>query len=357
MFFDGTVLVDPPFAEIWRILGLNTRLDVDSVDLVVVGGGPAGLAAAVYGASEGLDTLVLEPAVLGGQAGSSALIRNYLGFHRGISGDDLTIRAVEQAWLFGARFVLSQPATRVRRRGADRVVTTADGNEVTARAVVLATGVSWRRLGIPALEALTGAGVFYGAAGAEARAVQDRDVFVVGAGNSAGQAAMHLAKYAATVTMLVRGSSLRATMSEYLVSMIEQAPSIRVRLGTEVVDGAGHGRLETLTVCRRSSGSTETLPAFALFLLIGAEPRTGWLDASIARDGRGYLLTGQDVLDASTTAPAWPLPRPPMLLETSMPGVFAVGDVRHRSIKRVAAAAGEGATAIQLVHDYLGGIR
>lgn len=233
-----------------------------------------------------------------------------------------------------------------------RVVTTSDGSEVAARAVIVATGVSWRRLGVPTLEALIGAGVFYGAAGAEARAVQGRDVFVVGAGNSAGQAAMHLSRYAATVTMLVRGKSLRTSMSEYLISEIEQTPNIAVRLGIEVVGGGGRGRLETVTLRERGSQETEVVLAFALFLLIGAEPRTGWLHGSVTRDDRGYLLTGRDLLSGDTNA-GWPLRREPMHLETSVPGVFAAGDVRHRSTKRVAAAVGEGATAIQLVHDYL----
>jgi thioredoxin reductase (NADPH) len=353
VFFHGTVLVDPPFAEVWSALGVRTQVDVDSCDVVVIGAGPAGLAAAVYASSEGLETLVLEPAVPGGQAGTSSLIRNYLGFHRGISGDDLANRAVEQAWLFGTRFVLSQAATSVEARGPDRLVRTSDGRAVRARAVVIATGVSWRRLGVPALEALGGSGVFYGAAGAEARAMQGRDVFVVGAGNSAGQAALHLSKYAASVTMVVRGDTVRKIMSEYLVAEIEQAPNIRLRAGTEVVDGGGSGRLETLTLQTRGSADPEVVPAAALFLLIGAEPRTGWLAGHLARDAGGYLLTGRDVPSAADGEPSWPLSRPPMLLETSQPGVFAAGDVRHRSIKRVAAAVGEGATAIQLVHEYL----
>jgi thioredoxin reductase (NADPH) len=352
VFYDGTVLVDPEPAEVWRMLGVNTRIDVQSCDLVVVGGGPAGLAAAVYAASEGLETLLLEPAVPGGQAGTSSLIRNYLGFHRGVSGDELATRAVEQAWLFGTRFVLSQAATALDTRGPLRVVTASDGSQVAARAVVLATGVSWRRLGVPTLEALIGTGVFYGAAGAEARAVQGHDVFVVGAGNSAGQAAMHLSRYAATVTLLVRGTTLRTTMSEYLVSEVEQAANIRVRLRTEVMDGGGPGRLETLTLRDRDTAATEVVPAFALFLLIGAEPRTGWLDRSVARDDRGYLLTGPDLITGGHGA-GWPLRRPPAFLETSLPGVFAAGDVRHRSTKRVAAAVGEGSAAVQLIHDYL----
>jgi thioredoxin reductase (NADPH) len=334
VFYDGTVLVDPAPAEVWRMLGVKTHLDVESCDVVVVGAGPAGLAAAVYAASEGLETLVLEPAVPGGQAGTSSLIRNYLGFHRGVSGDELANRAVEQAWLFGTNFVLSQAATRLGTRGPMRVVTTGDGSEVAARAVIIATGVSWRRLGVPTLEALIGAGVFYGAAGAEARAVQGRDVFVVGAGNSAGQAAMHLSRYAATVTMLVRGKSLRMTMSEYLISEIEQRPNIAVRLGIEVVGGSGRGRLETVTLREWGSQETEVVPAFALFLLIGAEPRTGWLHGSLARDDRGYLLTGRDLLSGDLPAlvgrcrenpcswkPACPACSPPATYDTAPPSV------------------------------------
>ncbi len=260
-FYDGAVLVDPDPTEVWRMLGVKTHLDVESCDVVVVGAGPAGLAAAVYAASEGLETLILEPAVPGGQAGTSSLIRNYLGFHRGVSGDELANRAVEQAWLFGTNFVLSQAATRLGTRGPLRVVTTSDSHEVAARAVIIATGVSWRRLGVPTLEALIGAGVFYGAAGAEARAVQGRDVFVVGAGNSAGQAAMHLSRYAAKVTILARGQSLRTTMSEYLISEIEQTPNISVRLGIEVIGGGGRGRLEAVTLRQRGSQRTEVAPA------------------------------------------------------------------------------------------------
>jgi thioredoxin reductase (NADPH) len=348
-----TVLIDPDLRQVWRELGVSTQVDVDSCDLMVIGGGPAGLAAAVYAASEGLDTLLLESAIPGGQAGTSSLIRNYLGFQRGISGDDLVNRAVEQAWLFGTRFVLSQTATSLRDEGSRKVVTTSDGREVAARAVVIATGVSWRRLGVPELEGLVGAGVFYGAAGAEARAMLGRHVFVVGAGNSAGQAAMHLSRYAATVTMLIRGATLRTSMSEYLVSELEQTPNVKLRFDTEVIGGGGVGRLETVRLRQGGSAATELVQAAALFLLIGAEPWTGWLEGCLARDDRGYILTGQDLLNAGDALANWRLTRSPMLLETSMPGVFAAGDVRQRSMKRVAAAAGEGATAVQLVHTYL----
>lgn len=351
--YDGTVLVDPSHAELMKKLGVRTSPDVHACDVAIIGAGPAGLAAAVYAASEGLSTLVLEPAVPGGQAGTSSLIRNYLGFQRGISGEDLTNRAIEQAWLFGANMVITR-ATGLTAQGPDRMVRTADGSEVAARAVIIATGVTWRRLGVPALEALVGAGVFYGAAGAEALAMAGRDLFVVGAGNSAGQAAIHLAKYASSVTMVVRGPGLSPSMSEYLITEISNTSNIDVRPGTEVIDGAGRSTLETLTLRDKATGTTH-VPAAALFLMIGAEPHTEWLESSVERDDRGFILTGRDLYRAGQSPTGWPLERPPLLLETSMPGVFAAGDVRHRSMKRVASAVGEGATAIQLVHGYLRG--
>jgi thioredoxin reductase (NADPH) len=351
--FDGTALIEPSYPDIVAKLGLPTRPDVDTCDVAIIGAGPAGLAAAVYAASEGLSTLVLEPAVPGGQAGTSSLIRNYLGFPRGLSGDDLTNRALEQAWLFGSRLVVSQSATRLTARGSARVVQTSDGSEVTARTIVLATGVSWRRLGLPTLEALIGAGVFYGAAAAEARAMSGQNVFVVGAGNSAGQAAIHLAKYAARVTMVVRGADLSSTMSDYLVIEISKTPNIHVRLRTEVIGGGGRSRLETLILRNRDSDASEVTPAGALFLLIGAEPRTEWLGDSIARDDHGFILTGRDLYRTRALPAGRTFEHPPLLLETSLPGVFAAGDVRHGSTKRVASAVGEGAVAIQLVHEYL----
>jgi thioredoxin reductase (NADPH) len=281
------------------------------------------------------------------------LIRNYLGFPRGLSGDDLTNRALEQAWLFGSHMVVSQSATRLTARDSARVVQTTDGSEVTARTVVLATGVSWRSLGLPALEALIGAGVFYGAAAGEARAMSDRNVFVVGAGNSAGQAAIHLAKHAARVTMVVRGADLGSSMSDYLVTEISKTPNIDVRVRTEILDGGGRTHLETLTLRNRDSDAIEVTPAAALFLMIGAEPHTQWLGDGIERDDQGFILTGRDLYRTRGMPAGWPLDRPPLLLETSLPGVFAAGDVRHGSTKRVASAVGEGAVAIQLVHEYL----
>ena len=354
-FYSGAVLVDPSNLDVIEELGMTVRPSTTSCDVLVLGAGPAGLAAAVYAASEGLRTMVVEPEVPGGQAGTSSLIRNYLGFRHGVSGDELAVRASEQAWLFGADVVLSQRGTRLELRDdQQRIVHTTDGSAVAARTVVIATGVAWRRLSVPALEALVGMGVFYGAAGAEARAVEGQDVVVVGGGNSAGQAAVHLARYARSVTMLVRGPGLAATMSKYLITEIASNPVISVRVRTEIVDGGGSGGLETLTVADRVTGRRATLPATALFVLIGAEPHTDWLVGTVARDPQGYLLTGQ-LAAAEDLDPAWPLERPPMLLETSTPGVFAAGDVRSRSVKRVAAAVGEGATAVRLIHAYLAG--
>jgi thioredoxin reductase (NADPH) len=353
VFRRGTVLVDPSHTELVAALGLQTRPATGGCDVLIVGAGPAGLAAAVYAASEGLQTRVLEPAIPGGQAGTSSLIRNYLGFPHGVSGEDLTWRAFEQAWLFGADLVLAQAATGLEARGSDRMVRLSDGGEVAARAVILATGVAWRRLGVPALEALAGSGVFYGAAGTEARAMRGEDVFVVGAGNSAGQAALHLARFAASVTIVAVERDLGERMSDYLVQQIEATPNVTRRMRHEVVDGHGRGRLEGLTLRDRDSGETTAVDASAVFVLIGAEPRTDWLHGVVERDERGYVLTGRDLVEGGRPPTGWPLQRAPLLLETSLPGVFAAGDVRYRSVKRVASAVGEGAIAVQLVHEYL----
>jgi thioredoxin reductase (NADPH) len=349
--YDGQVSVDPSLADLAQAIGVNVNNDLDSCDVAIVGAGPAGLAAAVYAASEGLETVLLELAVSGGQAGTSPLIRNYPGFPHGIEGGLLMERTCEQAWLMGAHIVFAQQAVALECRGAERVVRLADGTEVRARAVVIATGIEWRRLGVPRVEALIGAGVFYGAAVSESRAMQDQNVFVVGAGNSAGQAALHLAKHARAVTLLVRGDSVAKSMSSYLVTAIESIPTVIVRHGTEVIDAAGDQTLQSITLADRTSGILEDIPAHALFIMIGGEPHTQWLPDQIARDDRGYLITGRAVLDQPEVE--WNHHREPVTLETSMSGVFAAGDVRQGSIKRVASAVGDGATVIRLVHDYL----
>ena len=315
--------------------------------MLIVGAGPAGLAAAVYGASEGLRTAVLEREAFGGQAGTSSLIRNYPGFPWGVSGVELAWRAYQQAWTFGTQFVYGNPATVLADSGGLYVLGLEDGSEVRGRAVIIATGASYRRLAVPGLEALVGAGVFYGAATVQAQAMAGRHAVVVGGGNSAGQAALHLSKYARQVSVLVRSSSLAASMSDYLIREIDAAPNVEVRYGVEVVGGGGDGRLEHLRLRDRFSGGVDSLPAAGLFVLIGAEPFTEWLPDRLGRDRWGYVLTGADAGEP------WPLERAPLPLETTMPGAFAVGDVRHGSVKRVASAVGEGSMCIHQVHQYL----
>ena len=349
---DGYTMVRPTSTQVIEATGGTVSSDISECDVVIVGAGPAGLTAAVYAASEGLQTVVLEETVSGGQAGNSPMIRNYPGFPHGISGHDLTRRACEQAWMFGAHMVFSQRAAGLEYRGGERIVQLTGGGQITAKAVIVATGISWRRLGVPRLEALVGAGVFYGAAGSETRAMQGRDVYVVGAGNSAGQTALHLARYARQVTMLVRGDSLAHTMSEYLIREIEATRNITARLRTEVCDGHGDDHLEALTMYDKLDDRAKQVPAAALFVLIGGEPRTQWLPDTIQLE-RGYILTGRDVVPDGSHPSWWPPGRVPLPLETSVPGVFAVGDARGRSIKRVASAVGDGATAVRLVYEYL----
>ena len=348
IFHDGTVLHNPSLVEIAESLGVHTRPSPEVYDLVILGAGPAGLAAAVYGASEGLRTLVIEPEAIGGQAGTSSMIRNYLGFPWGISGGELAFRAWEQALLFGAQFVFGQRAVGLAVHGNERAVALTGGSEVRARSVIIASGVEYTRLGIPALERLVGAGVFYSAAGVEALAMAGEAVYVVGGANSAGQAALHLARFAASVTLLVRGESLETGMSSYLITQLQAAPNVHVRLRTQVVNGRGEDRLETLVLEEIGTGRREEAAAAAVFALIGAEPHTGWLRGILERDERGYILAGRDLPQQ-----AWPLGRPPLPFETSLPGVFAVGDVRHDSVKRVAGAVGEGSVAVGSVHKYL----
>lgn len=341
VLLDGRVLVDPSNAEIADALGASTRDDREC-DLLVVGAGPAGLAAAVYASSEGLRTLVLEREAMGGQAGTSSLIRNYLGFPRGISGADLARRAYEQAWLFGSKFVFAREATALTVDGNRRHVTLSDGRTLTARAVLIATGATYRRLGVPGVDRFVGQGVFYTGI-SDARILAGQQVFVAGGGNSAGQAVVHCAKGAGLVTLLVRGPSMEERMSNYLVRQIRQLPNVEVRLNTEVVDAHGPGRLEQLTLRDRKAGVAETVPARILFVLIGARPHTEWLEGTVARDSHGFILTGRDLDDGAAR----------LRFETSLSGVFAVGDVRHGSVKRVASAVGEGGAVLHSIHEYL----
>jgi thioredoxin reductase (NADPH) len=352
LLYDGRVLVDPTDAEIASALGARTRPAQSRYDVAIVGAGPAGLAAAVYAGSEGLSALVVEHDAIGGQAGTSAKIRNYLGFPWGVSGGELTERASRQSQQLGAEFVVARRVERLRAEGPDRVVTLSNGDEVTTATVVLAGGVTYRRLGVAAVDALVGAGVFYGAAPSEARTMGGLAVFVLGAGNSAGQAAAHLADAGARVTLLARGPSLTTSMSDYLVRELDASPDITVRCNTEVVEaGTGH-RLDHLVLRDREHGTTMTVPADALFVFIGAQPHTDWLRGTVALDTNGFVLTGRDVTEHEPAG--WPLERAPALLESSMPAVFAAGDIRYGSVKRVAAAVGEGATAAMLVREHLG---
>ena len=342
---DGTTLTNPSDVELTRATGSSVEPGEGEVDLLIVGAGPAGLSAGVYGASEGLRTLIVDTHGIGGQARSSSLIRNYLGFPRGVSGGVLARQAYEQAWVFGARFAFMQHVTGLRA-DADRLVATlSEGATVSARAVVLATGVAYRRLGIPALEALAGAGVFYGGSGSDVHRMSGQDVYVLGGANSAGQEALHLARYARRVTLVVRGTP---GMSHYLVRQLAATPNVEIRLGTEIVGGGGDGWLTHLVLRDRASGAETSVAADGLYLSIGARPHTEWLPAEIARDNRGFVLTGADV-----PRDTWPLERDPLPLETSMPRVLTVGDARHGSVKRVASAVGAGSIAIQVVHRLL----
>jgi thioredoxin reductase (NADPH) len=350
---DSTTLVNPSQAELANRLGLRTRSDTNFFDLVIVGGGPAGLAAGVYGASEGLKTVIVEREAPGGQAGLSSRIENYLGFPSGLSGDDLARRAVAQARRFGTEILAPQEVVKVRSEGPYRIIALADGSELSCHAIVIASGVQWRKLDVPGIERLQGAGVYYGAAATEAMSCHHEDVYIVGGANSAGQAAIHFARYARNVVMLVRGDSLGATMSQYLIHDIQQTPNIRVEYGAQIVAVHGEDKLEAISIACAHSGSVDCVPANSLFVFIGAAPRTDWLDGFVERDNRGFILTGTDLVRQGKRPDGWTIDRDPFLLETSMPGVFAVGDVRYGSIKRVASSVGEGSIAIQFVHAYL----
>jgi thioredoxin reductase (NADPH) len=349
---EGEPMIAPSQAEVASEVGLATIPERDFYDLVVVGGGPAGLGAAVYGASEGLHTVLVEKFATGGQAGQSSRIENYLGFPDGLSGGQLTDRARRQAVKFGAELLTTKEASGLEINGPARSLRLGDGSVIDAKAIILATGVSYRQLNAPGCAEMTGAGIYYGAALTEAEACKDADVFVVGGANSAGQAAVYLARFARSVTMLVRGGSLELSMSYYLIQQIAGIENISVRTCTEVIEAQGDGHLEQLTLRDMNTGTTESVDAGQLFIFIGAAPRTGWLDGVVARDGHGFIVSGPD-LNQTEHRPGWPLDRSPYHLETSVPGVFAAGDVRSDSAKRVASAVGEGAMAVMLVHRYL----
>ena len=352
LFADGSAVMAPTAEALAERVGLRIQASQEFYDLVVVGAGPAGLAAAVYGASEGLRTLVIEPQAPGGQAGTTSKIENYLGFPAGITGADMGRRALIQATRFGAEFV-TQSAIGLRIEGQYRIVQLADGRSVSTHAVLLAPGVQYRRLDIPGSDNLTGCGIYYGAALVEAAACKNEDIYLVGGANSAGQAALHFSQYANHVTMLVRGPGLGATMSRYLIDEIERTPNIILKPHTQVVEVIGNDHLEQL---RLGGPEGETLvPATSLFVFIGAAPRTEWLPSAIQRDDKGFLLAGPDLHIDGKLPPEWKEPREPFLLESSVPGVFVAGDVRHGSVKRVASAVGEGSIAIQFVHQYLAG--
>ncbi len=357
ILYDGRVLVDPASIEVARAMGAPTDAEDKLYDITIVGAGPAGLAAAVYAASEGFQTAVIEPWIVGGQASMSSMIRNYLGFPWGIGGSDLMERAMRQATGFGAGFVIARDAIGLRPEGPNRVVTLSHKKEVVSRTVVISTGVSYRRLDVPGLDSFIGAGVFYGATLSEARALGGLPVHIMGGGNSAGQAAVQLAKAGAQVSILVRGDSLTKRMSNYLVKEIEADVRIHVRLNTQITGAVGNQRLEGLILHDSTEGKTEEVLAAALFIFIGAEPRSEWLRPQIVCDEKGFIVTGRDIVGGSGSTSREDGGRQPLLFETSMPGVFAAGDVRHGSAKRVAAAVGEGSTAVLLIQQYLEELR
>ncbi len=356
VFEDGTSLCEPSTGEVAEKLGLRVRPEMAFYDLAIIGGGPAGLAAAVYGASEGLGTVMLDMEAPGGQAGMSSRIENYLGFPSGLSGADLARRAVAQARRFGVEILAPQRAVEVKVEGASRMVKLADGGELGCKALLIATGVSYRRLDVPGAERLQGRGVYYGSAMTEAISCKDEDVYVIGGANSAGQAAMHFSSYARRVVMLVRGASLSATMSQYLIDQIKRTENIQVETRARVTEVHGDEHLEAISIHCDDSNQTEKAAANSLFVFIGAAPNTDWLAGVVERDERGFILTGRDLLREEKPPQGWPLDRVPFLLETSVPGIFAAGDIRHGSVKRVASGVGEGSIAVQLIHQYLSAV-
>jgi thioredoxin reductase (NADPH) len=353
LFPDGTKLLESLPAQVAQKVGLRTRAQTSFYDLAIVGGGPAGLAAAVYGASEGLHTVIIEREAPGGQAGMSSRIENYLGFPTGLSGGDLARRAVVQAQRFGVEILAPQEVTAFRTEGPYRILKFSDGDEISCHALMIATGVQWRRLEAPGIQRLHGAGVYYGGGATEALSCKGEVIYVVGGANSAGQAAMNFAKYADRVIILVRGDSLSNTMSKYLIDQIQQTPNIQLWTHASVAEVHGESHLEEISVLCSDTNKIERVPANAVFIFIGALPRTDWLGDTVERDERGFILTGPDLFRNGERPRGWTLERDPFLLETNIPGVFAVGDVRHGSIKRVASGVGEGSVAVQFIHQYL----
>jgi len=353
LFPDGTKLLESVPAEIAQKVGLRTRAQTNFYDLAIIGGGPAGLAAAVYGASEGLHTVIVEREAPGGQAGMSSRIENYLGFPTGLSGGDLARRAVVQAKRFGVEILAPQEVVSARMEGPYRILKLADNSELSCHALMIATGVQWRRLEAPGVDRLQGAGVYYGGGATEALSCKGEVIYIVGGANSAGQAAMNFAKYAERVIILVRGSSLAATMSQYLIDQIERTPNIQLWTHANVAEVHGESHLEEISILCSDTNKVERVPASAMFIFIGALPQTDWLTSLVERDERGFLLTGPDLIRDGQRPKGWTLTRDPFLLETNIPGIFAVGDVRHGSVKRVASGVGEGSVAVQFIHQYL----
>ena len=353
LFPDGTKLLEGTFTQVAAKVGLRTQALTDFYDLAIIGGGPAGLAAAVYGASEGLKTVMVEREAPGGQAGLSSRIENYLGFPTGLSGADLARRAVVQAQRFGVEILAPQEVVGMRADGPYRILKLADGAEISCHALMIASGVQWRRMEVPGMDRLQGAGIYYGGGASEAMACKGEIVYIVGGANSAGQAAMHFSKFADKVVMLVRGKSLAATMSQYLIDQIEQTSNIQLWANASISEVHGNARLEEVSVHCSDTNKIERVPATSLFIFIGALPRTDWLAGTVERDDKGFILTGPDLVHEGKHPKGWPLERDPYLLETNIPGVFAVGDVRHGSVKRVASGVGEGSVAVQFIHQYL----
>jgi thioredoxin reductase (NADPH) len=353
LFPDGTKMLKSVPADVAQKVGLRTRAQTSFYDLAIVGGGPAGLAAAVYGASEGLHTVIIEREAPGGQAGMSSRIENYLGFPAGLSGADLARRAVVQAQRFGVEILSPQEAVGIRTEGSYRMIKLADGSEISCHALMVASGVQWRRLNAPGIDRLQGAGVYYGGGATEALSCKDETVYVIGGANSAGQAAMNFSKYAKRVVILVRGDSLSSTMSQYLIDQIKATPNIELWTHASIAEVHGDTHLEEISVLCSDTNTIERVPTNAMFIFIGALPRTDWLGDVVERDERGFILTGPDLVWEGKRPKGWALERDPFLLETNVPGLFAVGDVRHGSVKRVASGVGEGSVAVQFIHQYL----